>query len=127
LKSQSFWEKAAEARQHEYAMQSGRCFRVVIRIVTEAMQAGDLPKGRMPPEQIAFAIAATAMGSHIMARGPHAALLTGMHEPLKVLCQNVDLVLDGLGWKLLSTQCDYDAVDRRIKKAIFPDATWFKD
>jgi hypothetical protein len=68
-----------------------------------------------------------AVGSHIMARGQHAALLAGIDNPLKIMCQNVDLVTDGLGWKPLSTEHDFAAVDRRIKKEIFPDATWFKD
>jgi AcrR family transcriptional regulator len=127
LKSHSFWEKADETRQHEYAMQGGRCFRVGHRIVTEGLQAGDLPKNKMTSEQITFAIAATAMGSHIMARNPHATVMAGIDDPLKMLLQNVDLVLDGLHWKPLSTESDLAAIDRRIKKAIFPEATWFKD
>jgi len=39
----------------------------------------------------------------------------------------VDVLLDGLGWKPLSNEADSKAVDRRIKKEIFPDATWFKN
>jgi AcrR family transcriptional regulator len=126
LKSHSFWEKSDEARQHQYGMQGGRCFRVVHRIVTEGFQAGDLPPGKMSSEQIVFSIAATAMGSHIMARNTHTAMMLGIDDPLQALCQNVDLLLDGLAWKPLSSEWDYSAVDRRIKKEIFPDATWFK-
>lgn len=127
MKSHSFWEKADEARQQEYGMQGGRCFRVVHRIVTEGLQSGDMPKTKIPSEQIVFGIASMAMGSHIMGRSAHAAILAGVDEPLKMLCQNVDLVLDGLDWKPLSGQWDYAAVDGRIKKEIFPDATWFKN
>lgn len=126
LKSQSFWEKADEARQHQYGMQGGRCFRVVHRIVTEGLQAGDLPPGKMSPEQIVFGIASTAMGSHIMSRNSHISMMAGVDDPLKTLCQNVDLVLDGLGWKPLSGEWDYAATDHRIKKDLFPDAIWFK-
>lgn len=126
LKSHSFWEKADEVRQHQYGMQTGRCFRVMHRIVTEGLQAGDLPQSDRTPEQIVFSIASTAMGSHIMARNTHAAAMAGIEDPLRALCQTVDLLLDGLGWKPLSTEWDYNAVDRRIKKEIFPDATWFK-
>src|SRR5215468_7215182 len=68
LKSLSFWEKADQERQHLYAMQGGRCFRVVHRIVTTALQKGDLPPADISSEQIVFGIASTAMGSHIMAR-----------------------------------------------------------
>jgi len=127
LKSHSFWEKADEIRQHQYGMQGGRCFRIVHRIVTEGLQTGDLPASKMTSEQIVFSIASTAMGSHIMARSTHAAMLAGIDDPLKALCQNVNLVLDGLGWKPLSNEWDYDEVDRRIKKEIFPEATWFKN
>jgi len=124
LKSLSFWEKADEPRQQEYGMHNGRCFRIVHRIVTEGIQSGDLPATQMSPEHIVFAIASTAVGSHIMARSPHVVALSGLDSPLKRLCQNVNLLLDGLGWKPLSSEHDYDAVDRRIKAQLFPDATW---
>lgn len=127
LKSLSFWEKADEVRQHQYAMQGGRCFRVMHRLVTEGLQQGDLPSGKIPPEQMVFSIASTAIGSHIMGRNPHALMLAGIEDPLKALCQNISVLLDGLGWKPLSSEWDYDAVDRRIKKEIFPEATWLKN
>lgn len=126
LKSHSFWEKADEARQHQYGLQGGRCFRIVHRVVTEGIQSGDLPPSNMTPEQIVLSIASTAVGSHIMSRSTHAAMLAGIDDPLQVLCNNVNLVLDGLGWKPLSNEWDYQATDRRIKKEIFPDATWYK-
>jgi AcrR family transcriptional regulator len=126
LKSQSFWEKADEARQHQYGMQGGRCFRTMHRVVTEGLQSGDLPPGKLSSEQIVFSIAALAIGSHIMGRNTHAAIMAGIEDPLKALCTNVDVLLDGLGWKPLSAEYDPDAVDRRIKKEVFPEATWLK-
>src|SRR6266705_5628158 len=68
LKSLSFWEKADEARQHQYAMQGGRCFRVIHRLVTDGLHDGDLPPCNMRSEQIVFAIASTAIGSRILSR-----------------------------------------------------------
>ncbi len=126
LKSHSFWEKADEARQHQCGMEGGRCFRLVHQPVIEGLQSGDLPRGKMSSEEIVFALSSTAIGSHIMGRSHHAAMIAGIDDPLKALCQNVDLMLDGLGWKPLSGEWDYAAVDRRIKKEIFPEATWFK-
>jgi len=126
LKSLSFWEKADEVRQHQYAMQGGRCFRAVHRIATDGRQAGDLPEGKLSSEQIVFGIASLAIGSHIMGRNTHALMLAGIDDPLRALCQNVTVFLDGLNWKPLSSSWDYDAVDRRIKKEVFPEATWFK-
>ena len=126
LKSLSFWEKADEARQHQFAMQGGRCFRVMHKLVTEGLQSGDLPQGKMPSEEIVFSIVSMAIGSHIMGRNPHAVLIAGIEDPLRILCQNVNLVLDGLKWKPLTDEWDYDTVDRRIQTEIFPEATWFK-
>lgn len=127
LKSHSFWEKADAARQHELGMQGGRCFRVVHGLVNAGLQSGDLPAGKMSSEQIVFAIASMATGSHIMTRNTHAALQAGIEDPLKALCQNVNVVLDGLSWKPLTHEWDYDAIDRRIKKEIFPEAIWYKN
>src|SRR2546427_13107095 len=78
LKSLSFWEKADETRQHEYAMQGGRCFRVMRQLVTEGLEKGDLSRGKLSPEQIVFAIASTAVGSHIMGRNFQALMLAGI-------------------------------------------------
>ena len=127
LKSLSFWEKADEARQHEYAMQGGRCFRAMHRLVTEGLESGDLPKGKLTPEQVVFAIASTAIGSHIMGRNFNAVMMAGIDDPLQALCQNVNVLLDGLGWKPHSGEIDHNALDRRIKKEIFPEASWFKN
>lgn len=125
LKSMSFWEKADESRQHTFGMEGARCFRAVHGIVTDAIAAGDLPKSHLPPERIVFAIASMAMGSHIMGRNNHATMMCGVNDSLKMMCQNVDVVLDGLGWKPHSRDMDADAVDRRVQREIFPEATWF--
>lgn len=126
LKSLSFWEKADETRQHQYAMQGGRCFRSIHGLVTDGLKDGDLPKGKLSPERIVFALASTAIGSHIMSRNSHALVLAGIEDPLRALCDNVNVLLDGLSWKPLSSEVDHDTVARRIKKEIFPEATWFK-
>jgi AcrR family transcriptional regulator len=126
LKSHSFWEKADEVRQHQYGMHAGRTFRVMHRVVTEGLQAGEIPPSKLSSEQIVFAIASMAVGSQIMARNSQAATMSGIDETCPAVCQNLSLLWDGLGWKPLSTEWDYAAVDVRIQKEIFPDATWFK-
>src|SRR5882724_10517633 len=78
LKSQSFWERADEVRQHQFAMQGGRCFRVMHKLVADGLQSGDLPQGKIRSEEIVFGIASMAIGSHIMGRNPSATLLAGI-------------------------------------------------
>jgi hypothetical protein len=61
-----------------------------------------------------------------MARNNHALMMAGIDDPLKVLCQNVHVFLDGLNWKPLFSEWDYDTTERRIKKEIFPEASWYE-
>jgi AcrR family transcriptional regulator len=124
LKSSSFWEKASPERQRAHGMQSGRCFRAMSGIVLSAIEAGDLPRGPIPPEQIAFGMAAVTMGSHIMSQVPELCLFAGIEDPVTVVRQNQDAMLDGFGWKPLRADYDYAATDQRIRREIFPEATW---
>jgi AcrR family transcriptional regulator len=126
LTSHSFWEKADDVRQHQYGMQASRTFRAMQRVVSEALQSGDIPKTKLSAEQIVFCIAATAVGSHIMTRNTPTAMMAGIDDPNDAVCQNLSVLWDGLGWKPLAGEHDYAAVDRRIKRDIFPEATWFR-
>jgi AcrR family transcriptional regulator len=127
LKSQSFWEKASAQQQNAHSMQAGRTFRSIHQIVIAGMEAGDVPRDRMSPEHIAVAMASVTIGSHIMSQVPDMCLLAGIDDPILVVRQNQDLLLDGLGWKPLLGDYDYRATDLRIRDEIFPEASWLKD
>ncbi len=53
-------------------------------------------------------------------------MMVGIDDPSDAVCRNLSVLWDVLGWKPLSTELDYVAVDRRIKEEVFPEATWFK-
>ncbi|MFZ4767307.1 MAG: TetR/AcrR family transcriptional regulator [Roseimicrobium sp.] len=125
LKSDSFWERASEAHQLEHNMQAGRTFRAVHRVVLGGLESGDLPKKpHTTSEQLAFALIAVTMGSHVMAQAKELRLLACIEDPIKIVRANQHLMLDGMGWKPLPTEFDYAATDQRIKAEIFPEAVW---
>ncbi|MFN0067106.1 MAG: TetR/AcrR family transcriptional regulator [Limisphaerales bacterium] len=124
LKCNSFWNKASTQRQQEHGLEAGRVFRAVHRVVLEGETSGDLPRGRMPSEHIALAMAAVTVGSHIMAQEPDLRLLAGVKDPVRIVRENQDVLLDGLGWRPLYREHDYAAVDRRIRADVFPGAAW---
>ena len=41
-------------------------------------------------------------------------------DPMPVLVANSHVLLDGFGWKALSTEHDYDAARRRVFEEVFP-------
>jgi len=126
LKSASFWGKASEARQEDHRFQAGRCWRAVQAIVFEAQVQGDMPKDFVSAEDATFALISVTVGSHIMATEGDLKILAGIKDPLLTVRRNGDLMCDGLRWKPLSDQYDYEATDRRIVKELFPEATWLQ-
>ena len=125
MKSQSFWEKASEAKRQANSMQAGRTFRAMLEVVHAGFESGDLPRDRMPAEHIAIAMASVTVGSHIMSQVPEMRLLAGIDDSIRIVRQNQDLLLDGMKWTHLLADYDYEATDRRIRDEIFPEATWF--
>ena len=126
LKSASFWSKASEARQEDHRFQAGRCWRAVQAIVFEAQAKGDMPKDRISPEQATFALISVTVGSHIMAMEGDIRVMAGINDPLRTVRQNGDIMCDGMRWRPLSDEHDYEATDRRIVKELFPAATWLQ-
>ncbi len=46
---------------------------------------------------------------------------TGIDSPFLALRDNIQVLLDGFGWKPLSTEWDYVATERRIIQEVFAD------
>jgi hypothetical protein len=78
----------------------------------------------MTSESVAFALIAVTVGSHIMSLEPAMKLVAGIDDPIRTVRQNQDLMCDGLGWRPLLADWDYSATDARLRREIFPTATW---
>ncbi len=96
------------------------CFERVHRVVGDAIAAGDLlrPEG-MPDCTVLFGLRSMAVGAHTLER--HAAdipFLDGA-DLSGVLWENYNRLLDGYGWKPLSTDWDYKATEKRILMEVF--------
>lgn len=125
LKGLSFWEKASAQRRADHGLQAMRAFRVGHTIVQEALRRGDLPSSNLTSQQITFSLIAVTVGSHIMAAEPDLAGLAGIHNPIATVRENQDLMCNGLGWRPLAGDWDYQATDQRIHIEVFPSSTWF--
>ena len=99
----------------------------MLEVVHDGFESGDLPRDRMSAGHIAIAMASVTMGSHIMSQIPDMRLLAGIDDSIVVVRQNQDLLLDGMRWSHLLADYDYHTTDLRIRREIFPDATWFPD
>lgn len=125
MKSQSFWDKASEAKRQAHSLQAGRTFRAMLQVVHAGFESGELPRGRMSAEQMTLAMASVTVGSHIMSQVPELRILAGVDDSISIVRQNQDVLLDGLQWRPLLSEYDYHPTDLRIRDEIFPEATWF--
>jgi AcrR family transcriptional regulator len=118
LKDPSYWEKASQKRREEHGFEGARVVRSMLTVVNSGVEAGDLPKG-INQGDVVFGLAAVTMGSHLMAQIADFRMLTGVDDPVRIVRYNQDVYLDGLNWKALSSEFDYNKTDERIRKEIF--------
>jgi AcrR family transcriptional regulator len=113
--------RASPDRREALLLQEGRCLGLVMGLVEEAIASGDLPATVSIP-QIALAVASMAIGTHTIVSNFRS--LMGelrVNDPFLLLQDNIQILLDGFGWKPLSTEWDYAETRRRIAKEVFSD------
>lgn len=101
-----------------------RCVGIATEVVRDAVAAGELS---LPPE---VAPETVSFGLWCLTYGVFTLLVTegcpfeelGFSEPLRLLERNQNLLLDGHGWRPLSSEFDYSALRLRILDELFPEA-----
>ena len=121
VKAASVRDKISPARQERLHACETRCMSVVSGIVRDGIAADDLtlPAGSSP-EDVTFGLWALHVGTQglVQAGVPLGSL--GVHDPLHSLTCCAHLILDGLGWRPLLADHDYDAVRARVQETVFP-------
>ncbi len=109
-------ERRALLRAHE-----DRCARLARSFIEDATQVGDLDPGTSV-SKVMFAIMTMVIGTHTMTSSFCSLLTqTGIVDPFASLRDNIQVLLDGFGWKPLSTEWDYTSTYRRFTQEVFPD------
>ncbi|MEO0793815.1 MAG: TetR/AcrR family transcriptional regulator [Verrucomicrobiota bacterium] len=121
-RTKSLWEKTAEAQQLGWQEASAQCMGTCYEIMAQARACGDLAPDGPNDETIVMGLISLSKGSHLLSEG--LPLFEGMNDvtPESVRFRNYDFYLDGVGWKPLSPDHDYDAIRPAIRDALFPDA-----
>lgn len=125
LHERSFWERVSVERQEAHLKEGKRLFGVVYNLVLEAIKEGNLPRNT-DPEEVTLSMMAITMGSHYFVTRPHLQSFCDIKDKFTTLCMHQDRMLDGWAWKPISAGNRHTALDRRILKEIFPEATWYK-
>lgn len=122
LHASSMREKCALDRTESVEGGENRCGSIIMGIVRDAVSQVDL---RLPadsqPGELMLGLWSLSFGSHFLASSGHPQRQLGITDLRGVLRRNCHALMDGWGWKPLSSEWDYDATYRRIAKEVFPE------
>lgn len=115
LRLSSVWEKtSAERRQFMHHCES-QCVGCVSGIARDAIACGDLTLGDgVTPEQLVFGLWSMSFGAQTILSSSTSLVDIGVGDPHRALALNQNRLLDGYGWRPLSTEFDYAAASERI-------------
>lgn len=74
----------------------------------------------MKPEVLVFGVWSQSCGACSIITTSDSLAALGISEPFSVLQNNIQFILDGFGWKPLSSRHHYAAVLERIRSEVFP-------
>lgn len=124
IKARSLWAKTSTLRQARLEEAEGSCGLVVNAIIEEAVAVGDLVLVEQNPAEVSLGLWAMSLGVHTlvscagMAGSPDLPKF-GIDQPYESLWRNQLAFLDGLNWKPLSTEWDYNQTRNKVLKEIF--------
>ena len=120
--AESIREKTASERQAALAEQEAACMGIVVGIVTDGIEAGDLvlPEG-VDPAALCFGLWVMSYGGHSIIVGKPDLPALGIPVPDVSLRLNQHLLMDAHQWRPFTHAWDYAATRARIFKEVFPD------
>jgi AcrR family transcriptional regulator len=121
IKMANLGDRASAERRETLRSGEDRCTALVRGFIEDAIRVGDLAPSVSIPH-LFFAILTMVIGTHTLKSNYDSLVAkTGIVDPFPALRANILILLDGFGWKPLSTEWDYAETDRRIAKEVFAD------
>ncbi len=123
IKMADLEERASAERLETFRRLECRCLADVTAIVEDAVAQGDLTLApSVKPAEIVYAVFTLAIGTQTTLQIFRAVLEDlAIEDPLASSRNNMQALLDGLGWRPLRAEWDYDSTLRRIAREVFPN------
>ncbi len=115
----TIWEKAAPEPHTAFTDYSHQCMRVAAEIIRQARSSGELDAERASDGHILCGLVSMAKGTHLLSEGATIFPAESGIVPQELLFLNYGLFLDGVGWRPLSQEWDYEATQKRVETEVF--------
>lgn len=121
-KTSTVSEKASEKHQLVSIEKETQLMTLLNNLVVEAVQAGDLDKLKIQSiEAVTFCNWSMSFGTLAIMMHAEDAQIVKKLDMQETLLHNICITLDGLSWKPLSSEWDYNKTIKRIKEEIFAE------
>jgi len=122
IRAASIQSKAARERLKELESTEHQCFLALAEILGDALKQGDIEcTEEQVPQFISYGLWSLSFGSHFIAASNPNLGSKGLDNETEMLNRNYHALLDGYGWKPLSKDADYVAVQERVRREVFPE------
>lgn len=121
VRNGSVWDKASHQRQNLIRQCEAQCISIVSGIVQDAVDEGALtvPAG-MTNEELVFGFWAITFGSQILTASSPSLSALGICDPTGALRIHCATMLNGFGWRPLSTLAKYLSQSEKLAQALMP-------
>ena len=122
IRSASIWEKTSENRRDIMRESETRCMSIVAGLVRDGIAQGDLTLTEgISPEDLVFGLWSQSFGAYSIIATTDAMQRHGIKDAYRTVLVNLNMMLDGYGWRPFSTEFDYIDLFARLKTEVFPD------
>lgn len=124
LSCSSIIEKTSEKLQTSKTAAELKCISLVSGVVRDAIASGDLSLSQeVSPDQVVFGLWSASYGGYSIMECDETLRQMGISNGIQMVRDINNRLLDGFGWKPLSTDHDYDLIYDQVRTDIFADFT----
>jgi AcrR family transcriptional regulator len=110
------WRAATAERRQEFFEINAPIAEIVVAIVEAAIKAGDLELRGFRAEELTTGLWALTIGTHNLVHAEGVLEDFNVHDPYRLMCRHMQVMLNGYGWKPLADIGDDAALDRLIQR-----------
>jgi len=99
-----------------------KCIGLVAGVVRDAVASGDLTLAQdMSPDDLVFGLWSVTYGGYSIMESDQTLKQIGINDGFQKVRDTNNALLDGFGWRPLSTEQDYNQIYERVRQEIFPE------
>ncbi|MCP4079091.1 MAG: TetR/AcrR family transcriptional regulator [Planctomycetaceae bacterium] len=122
LSCSSIIEKTSEKLQTAKTVAEMRCISLVAGLVRDGIASGGLSlPNDFKPDQVVFGLWSISYGGYSIMESQETLKQMGIENGFRLVRDMNNKLLDGFGWKPLSSELDYNAIFDEVRTLIFSD------